>query len=108
MGIVRTVIWIVLTGVLVVFSTANWNQVTVTIWPDRVLDTKLPVLIIVAVLLGSLPMWIAMRTARWSYKRRLDASERQLAELRAAASRPATPPTAPAADHAPAPADLPT
>lgn len=99
MGILRTIIWVFLTIVLVLFAMANWNPVTVTIWPGQVLDTKLPVLIVVAFLLGSLPMWIALRTARWSLRRRLDSSERQLADLRAMANRSAEP--APASAAAP-------
>ena len=80
---------------------ANWIPVTVTIWPGQVLDTKLPVLIFAAFLIGSVPMWIALRTTRWSLKRRLDASERQLADMRALANRPVDP-----APAAPAPAPV--
>ena len=101
MGIVRTIIWVLLTAVLVIFSMANWIPVTVTIWPGQVLDTKLPVLILASFLIGSVPLWIALRAARWSLKRRLDHSDRQLADLRAMANRPAEPA---AAVMAPAPA----
>ena len=91
MGILRTIIWVFLTAVLVIFAMANWLAVTVTIWPGQVLDTKLPVLILASFLIGSVPMWIALRTTRWSLKRRLDASERQAADLRALANRPVEP-----------------
>ena len=108
MGILRTIIWVLLTATLVIFAMANWIPVTVTIWPGQVLDTKLPVLIFAAFLIGSVPMWIAMRTTRWSLKRRLDASERQAADLRALANRPVevTPAAAPVNDIPPAPTDL--
>lgn len=111
MGIVRTIVWILLTAVLVIFAMANWLPVTVTIWPGQVLDTKLPVLILASFLIGAVPMWIALRTTRWSLKRRLEASERQLADMRALANRPAEPAPAvsaspPAADTPPAPTDL--
>ena len=96
MGTVRTIIWVLLTAVLVIFAMANWIPVTVTIWPGQVLDTKLPVLILSAFLIGSVPMWIALRTTRWSMKRRLDTSERQLSDLRALANRPVEPASAPA------------
>jgi len=109
MGIVRTIIWVLLTAVLVVFSMANWIPVTVTIWPGQVLDTKLPVLILVSFLIGFLPTWLALRAARWSLKRRLDHSERQLADLRAMANRPAEPVAVPApAAVDPAPSPTPT
>ncbi|WP_439567713.1 lipopolysaccharide assembly protein LapA domain-containing protein [Sphingopyxis sp.] len=101
MGILRTIIWVLLTAVLVIFAMANWLPVTVTIWPGQVLDTKLPVLILAAFLIGSVPMWIALRTTRWSLKRRLDTSERQLADMRALANRPVDP--TPVPPPAPAP-----
>ena len=105
MAILRTIIWVVLTAFLVIFAMANWLPVTVTIWPGQVLDTKLPVLILASFLIGSVPMWIALRTTRWSLKRRLDASERQLADLRALAHRPVepVPASAPVNDIPPSP-----
>ena len=108
MGILRTIIWVVLTAVLVIFAMANWIPVTVTIWPGQVLDTKLPVLILASFLIGMVPMWIALRTSRWSLKRRLDSSERQLADMRALANRPADPAPAavPVKDVPPPPTDL--
>ena len=75
----------VLALVIALFSIANWNPITISIWPGQLLDTKLPLLIIAALLVGGLPMWTAWRTARWSLKKRLDSSERQLADLRAIA-----------------------
>ncbi|MDO9367008.1 MAG: LapA family protein [Sphingopyxis sp.] len=107
MGILRTIIWVFLTAVLVIFAMANWIPVTVTIWPGHVLDTKLPVLILAAFLIGSVPTWIALRTTRWSLKRRLDASERQAADLRALANRPVeVVPTVPVDDVPASPTDL--
>jgi uncharacterized integral membrane protein len=107
-GILRTIIWVFLTAVLVIFAMANWIAVTVTIWPGQVLDTKLPVLILAAFLIGFLPTWFALRTTRWSLKRRLDASERQAADLRALANRPVeiAPTPEPVNDVPPAPSDL--
>ena len=101
MGILRTIIWVLLTAVLVIFSMANWIPVTVTIWPGQVLDTKLPVLILVSFLIGIVPLWIALRASRWTLNRRLDHSERQLSDLRAMAGRPAD--TVPAPTPAPPP-----
>ena len=108
MGMLRTIIWVLLTAVLVIFAMANWQVVTVTIWPGWEAETKLPVVIFASFLIGSVPMWIALRTTRWSLKRRLDASERQAADLRALANRPVTPApaAAPVNDIPPAPTDL--
>lgn len=89
MNMLRTIIWVLLTAVLVIFAMANWSPVTVTVWPGQMLDTKLPLLILVSFLIGSIPMWIALRTTRWTLNRRLNDSERQLADLRAMAHRQA-------------------
>lgn len=95
MGILRTIIWVFLTIVLVVFAMANWIPVTVRIWPGQDLETKLPMLIFIAFLIGSIPTWIALRATRWTLNRRLDNSERQLADMRAMANRPSDPAPAP-------------
>jgi putative membrane protein len=87
MNILRTIIWVLLTAFLVIFAMANWSPVTVTVWPGQVLDTKLPLLILISFLIGSVPMWIALRTTRWTLNRRLNDAERQLADLRAMAHR---------------------
>lgn len=107
MGIARTIIWVLLTTILVIFSMANWDPITVTIWPGEVLDTKLPVLILVSFLIGSVPLWIALRASRWSLNRRLDQSERQLADLRAMAARSVEPIPAPVSDRPPPPLETP-
>lgn len=109
MGILRTIIWVFLTIILVVFAMANWQAVTVTIWPGWEAETKLPVIMLVAFAIGSIPTWIALRATRWSMKRRLDNSERQLADLRAMANRPSdpAPASAPVNDVPPSPLETP-
>lgn len=106
MGILRTIIWVLATAVLVIFAFANWKVVTITIWPGWEAETKLPLIVFAAFFIGTLPMWIALRATRWSLKRRLDTSERQLADMRAMANRPAEPVATPVAT--PAPASSPT
>lgn len=100
MNMLRTIIWVLLTAVLVIFAMANWSPVTVTVWPGEVLDTKLPLLILISFLVGSLPMWIALRTTRWTLNRRLNDSERQLADLRLMQQRQAEDQAAAAAREA--------
>ena len=108
MGILRTIIWVLLTAVLVIFAMANWRVVTVTIWPGWEAETKLPLVILASFLIGAVPIWIALRTTRWSLKRRLETSERQLSDMRALAHRPVDPAPAPAPvnDVPPGPTDL--
>ncbi len=82
MAMIRTILWVLLLLMLAVFMTANWVPVTVTVWPGQVMDTKLPLLLLISFLIGLLPVWIAYRTTKWSLRRRLDHSERQLAQAR--------------------------
>lgn len=103
MGALKTLMWVMVAVGIALFSMANWQPVEVLVWPERILETKLPVLIVIAFLAGAVPMWVMLRAARWSLKRRLDHSERQLADLRGVANRAAEPP---AAAPAPAPGTL--
>ena len=102
MQIVRTIVWVLLLFALLAFSFFNWKPVEVQIWSNIVLETKLPALVIVAFLLGLVPMWLIHRTAKWRMTRRVNA-------LEAATTRQATPKseTAPAASPTPAPAPAP-
>lgn len=93
MQFLRTVFWVVLAVVGVIFATANWTPVTVNLWSGMVLDTRLPVLMLVTFLLGLLPMLIVHRATRWSLRRRLDTANRALTET--------APPPAPLREMAP-------
>ena len=96
MNFLRALFWIVLTIVLVVFSMRNWTVVTVVLSGGFRLDAKLPVLLLIAFLAGLLPALAILQTSRWRLRRRLDAAERALADLR-------TLPSAPAPELPPAP-----
>ena len=93
MQIVRTIVWVLLLVVLLIFSINNWNPVEVKIWEGLVLETKIPALVVIAFLLGLVPMWLMHRVSQWYFKRRL-------VSLESAAARAATmaPPAAPAAE----------
>ncbi len=81
MKIIRTVLWVVIIVALALFTAFNWTSVDIRIWESLVLETKLPVLILVAFLLGYGPMWLTHRTTTWRLKRRigsLEASQRSL------------------------------
>jgi len=76
MQFLKTVFWVLLAVVVVLFSFRNWVDVTVNLWGDIQADIKLPVLLIVIFLLGFLPTWLVMRARVWSHRRRIDAMER--------------------------------
>lgn len=75
MKIVRTVVWVLLLVALVVFSVNNWNPVEVKIWEGLVLETKIPALVVIAFLIGLVPMWLLHRATRWNNERRIASLE---------------------------------
>lgn len=79
MSIVRTIFWVLLAVVLVLFSINNWQPVEVRIWNSLVLETKLPALVVGAFLLGLVPMWALHRTTRWRHRRRIAGLEATIA-----------------------------
>ena len=87
MQFLKTLFWIALTVVLVLFAKANWNAVTIKLWGGLEADVKLPVLVLFAFLLGFLPTFILYRTRLWGLKRRLEPAERHVS----AVPPPATP-----------------
>lgn len=82
MQFLRTLFWVVIAVVAVIFAFNNWTQVTVSLWGGLRVDAKLPILLLVAFLIGLLPLFVVHRATRWTLKRRLDNAERSLAELR--------------------------
>ncbi|MGC4250894.1 MAG: LapA family protein [Sphingobium sp.] len=115
MQFLRTAFWVVIAVTLAFFCMANYVPVTVRLWGDLVMETKLPVLLIGAFLLGAGPFWIMARATRWRMKRRLDSTERALAAVTAAAAPPPgpapaspLPSPAPQGDEAPLPAATPS
>lgn len=98
MQAVRTIVWALLLVVLVAFSVLNWNEVEVTIWPNLILETKVPALVVVAFLLGLIPTWLVHRGVKWQMQRRIAALE-SAARANAVATPP--PPPAPAVEPAP-------
>ncbi|MFZ2995139.1 lipopolysaccharide assembly protein LapA domain-containing protein [Sphingobium sp.] len=91
MQFLRTAFWVVIAVALAFFCMANYVPVTVRLWGDMVMETKLPVLLIGAFLLGALPFWVMARATRWRMRRRLDSTERALVAATASAA-----PTVPA------------
>ena len=91
MRFLKTLIWVTIIIGLVVFATNNWAPVSVSLWGGLRLDTKLPALVIVAFLLGFVPLYILHRTQVWRMKRRiltLEGSQRTVAPPTPMASRP--------------------
>jgi uncharacterized integral membrane protein len=78
MQIVRTILWVLLAVVLVLFAVGNWQPVDVRISQSLILETKLPVLVIGAFLAGLIPMWLLHRATVWRHRRRIATLEGNL------------------------------
>jgi lipopolysaccharide assembly protein A len=78
--------WIMVLIAVTIFSWNNWKPVEVDLWGGLVMDTKLPVLLIAAFLIGLVPYYLIHRATRWNLGRKLDSAERTVSDLRAASA----------------------
>jgi lipopolysaccharide assembly protein A len=67
----KTLLWVALIIAVVVFAVNNWVPVSLKLWGGLLLDTKLPMLVIVSFIAGFFPLWIWHRGIRWRLKRRI-------------------------------------
>jgi lipopolysaccharide assembly protein A len=94
MQFLRTVFWVVLAVVGVIFSFNNWQIVSIKLWGDIIVDTPLPILVLVVFMLGLVPTLILHRATRWNLNRKLEVANRNLSETRAIVEpTPVTTPT---------------
>jgi hypothetical protein len=76
--ILRTILW-VLAGIgYLIFAIYNWTPVEVTLWQNLVMETKLPVLALLAFTLGFVPLWAYHQSVKWGLNRRIRALENSL------------------------------
>lgn len=87
MQFLKTLFWVLIAVVLALFASRNWSSVTLNLWGDIQVSIKLPLALLIAFLIGLLPMWLRMRAKLWSADRRIEALERQQAPM----ATPATP-----------------
>ena len=72
MQFLKTLFWVIVAVVLVLFARANWTIVTLNLWGGLEADVKLPVLVVAAILLGFVPTFLIYRARLWQLKRRLE------------------------------------
>ena len=94
MQFLKTLFWVALAVILVLFATVNWQPVTMNLWGDIQADIKLPILIGLVFLLGWLPTYLVHRARLWRVRSRLDSFERQQAAARTVDTTPIDPPAA--------------
>ena len=75
MQFLKTLFWVLVAVIVVLFATRNWASVTLSLWGDIQADIKIPILLLIFFLLGFLPTWLIMRAKLWACRRRLDVLE---------------------------------
>ncbi|MGY6552085.1 MAG: LapA family protein [Erythrobacter sp.] len=94
MQVIRTIAWVLLVCGILIFSVYNWRPVEVTIWENLVLETKVPVLMVLAFLGGLVPVLAYHLSVKWALKRRIRTLENSLKTLATARSSDAAEPAA--------------
>jgi lipopolysaccharide assembly protein A len=88
MQFLRTVFWVVLAVLGVIFAFNNGQRVDVVVWGDILFNMPLWLVALLSFLTGLLPVLILHRATRWSLSRKLDAANRNLTETRAVIDPP--------------------
>lgn len=81
MQVIRTIAWILLVCGIMLFSFYNWRPVEITIWENLVLETKVPVVLVLAFLGGFVPLLAYHLSVSWEMKRRIRNLENSLKML---------------------------
>jgi len=76
MAFLRTLFWIAVTVIVVVFSVRNWVAVPINLFGDTVVETKLPMLLLIGFLIGFVPLYAWHRAVKWRHNRKLSQIER--------------------------------
>ncbi len=77
MQFLKTLFWVALAVVIVVFASKNWEPVSVSLWGGLRMDSKLPVLVIGAFVAGFLPLYLVYRAMLWRLRKRVASLEAQ-------------------------------
>ena len=85
MRFLRLLFWSFLALLALMFLVRNWNDVTLDLWGNLQAEVKLPLLLLVAFLLGWVPTAIAWRLRLWRVRR---------GQALAGVARPVPPPVA--------------
>lgn len=80
MQFLKTLFWVLVAVIVALFASRNWGDVTLNLWGDIQADIKIPLLLLIAFLLGFLPTWLIQRARIWSLNRRLEALDRSRLE----------------------------
>lgn len=78
MRILRSIAWVLAALGFLIFAIYNWQPVELTLWQNLVLETKVPMLALIAFGAGFLPMWAYHRSIAWGLNRRIRTLENSL------------------------------
>lgn len=78
MRFLKTLFWIAVAVLVTLFAAQNWRDVTVDLWGNLQADVKLPLLLLIAILLGFVPTWLIYRAKLWRMENRIGAARRDL------------------------------
>jgi lipopolysaccharide assembly protein A len=73
----KTLLWIVIAVLVTLFAARNWRDVTIDLWGNLQADIKIPLLMLVAFLIGLLPTWLVFRAKLWTLTNRVSALQRE-------------------------------
>lgn len=76
MRFLKTLFWLVVAALVILFAAQNWRDVTIDLWGNLQADVKMPVLLIIAFLIGFLPTWLIYRTKLWRVSNRVSIPQR--------------------------------
>ena len=79
MQFLKTLFWVLVAVVVVLFAARNWTPVTLNLWGDIQADIKIPILLLIFFVLGFLPTYLVMRARLWTHRRKLGSLERSRA-----------------------------
>jgi uncharacterized integral membrane protein len=79
MQFLKTLFWVVLAVILVLFAKANWGIVELRLWGGLVAEVRTPLLVLFGFLIGWLPTLLVYRAKMWSLRRRYEPLERNAA-----------------------------
>lgn len=77
MRFLKTLFWIVIAVLVILFAAQNWRDVTIDLWGNLQADVKIPVLLTIVFLIGFLPTILIYRARLWRLENRVSMPQRQ-------------------------------
>jgi uncharacterized integral membrane protein len=84
MQTLRTIIWSIISAIMAIFAIANWQPVSVSVWPGQTADTQLAVVIFGSFLIGFLPPFLVYMASKWRARKTIQQQAQVISDLRTA------------------------